>query len=132
MRSGANGMNKRLSNVELAAIRERVEKATPGPWIIEESRYETNYNVGNSKYDFSACLSPLYDAEFIAEAREDVPDLLSLVDQQQAEIERLRQALGFYADESSYIDFIALQRIEPTVMIDKGEKARQALKGESV
>ncbi len=77
-----------LTNTEIEAIRKRAEEATEGPWIIEESRYGGYYNAGNPKYDYSACISPENDIEFIANAREDIPKLLS-------EIERLRDELSF-------------------------------------
>ncbi len=76
-----------LTNEEIEAIRKRAEKATKGPWIIEESRYGGYYNAGNPKYDYSACISPENDIEFIAHARTDIPQLL-------AEIERLNALIG--------------------------------------
>lgn len=78
---------ERMTDEELAQIKERAEKATEGPWKIEESRYEGSYNVSSVKeeYDLSACLCPIKDAEFIAHAREDIPKLL-------AEIEALRES----------------------------------------
>ncbi|MYL41800.1 hypothetical protein [Virgibacillus salexigens] len=45
------------------------------------------------------------------------------------ETERYKQALEIYADENMYVTDIAGMEIEPTVMMDKGAVALQALKG---
>ena len=77
---------EKLSNAELQAIKERAEKATHGPWIECDGGYVIEVD---SEGIVAECGREL-DAEFIAHAREDVPKLLSLVAQQQAEIERLQ------------------------------------------
>jgi hypothetical protein len=68
----------RLTNEELAAIRERAEKATPGPWIDNGNEIvaECKPNLG-----IAGAISD-EDAEFIAHARTDIPKLI-------AEVERL-------------------------------------------
>lgn len=116
---------------QLNAIKERAAKATPGPWIIEESRYGS-YNAKSidDNYDLPACLMRMNDAEFVTKSREDVPTLVAEVEQLQAElnrvdalysekyvltthyknlayeqsleIERLRKALEYYADRKHY------------------------------
>lgn len=81
---------KRLTNEELQAIKERVERATRGYWWVKYGLGESvEINVGHG---FSARYIALdvlrsADAEFIAAAREDVPKLL-------AEIERLRSLIS--------------------------------------
>ena len=72
----------RLTTQELEAIRKRAEQATEGPWDYSEeyfigSRSEV-VEVGEAYIDA--------DAEFIANAREDIPKLL-------AEVEALTNAL---------------------------------------
>jgi hypothetical protein len=93
-----------ITREELAAIRERAEKATPGPW-----RW-SNAKVLNGKYDFVPQGSYLadtlimfgdtyengeHDAEFIAHAREDIPRLLD-------EIERLQRVMAALDDEGMF------------------------------
>jgi len=72
---------------ELQMIKDRAEKATPGPWIIEESCFG-NFNAAseNESYDLPACLMNNADAQFVTNAREDIPALI-------AEVERLQKAL---------------------------------------
>lgn len=132
-------------------IKARVAKATPGPWVIEESRFGSfNAASVDENYDLPACLMKANDADFVTNAREDVPALLVEVERLQKSItwydhehsrlhnigaetalenEQLREALEFYANENSHfrVDLYA----ESTVMQDKGEIARQALGGES-
>jgi len=97
-----------MTDEELQAIRARVEAATPGPWKVEgrhpsysPDRFQVDGIVtaydDPERADFprpiqivetdSGCYPPyLADAEFIAQARTDVPALL-------AEVERLRAEL---------------------------------------
>jgi hypothetical protein len=91
----------RLTDEQLAEIRERAEAATAGPWYCgteyEQSKrgnYVASKATGGivaAEQDGTDCELETHDAEFIAHAREDVPDLL-------AEIERLRDALEDIAD----------------------------------
>lgn len=157
---------------QLQAIKERVAKAIPGPWKVEESRFEGKYNAANidENYDLPACLMDIQNAEFIAHAREDVPALVAEVERSQEEfermklsrnrwmesnskntlkihtlqerldrtelaeakarmeIERLRDALEFYADA----DWYHLKHDNEIIILsDAGDKARQAMAGES-
>lgn len=88
-----------LTKAELTEIAERCEKATKGPWEswndVKYTKIEgavgTVCNVG--EYTWSNVEN---DAAFIANAREDVPKLLSHIAQQEAEIERL---LGIVENE---------------------------------
>ncbi|UYZ12187.1 hypothetical protein A6764_00045 [Brevibacillus sp. WF146] len=113
---------------ELTAIRERAEKATPGPWLWSGAK------VLNGKYMFVPQGSYLadtlitfgdtyenggYDAEFIAHAREDIPRLL-------AEIERLRTALeeinrAWYEDSTDYDFAMKVRTILDKSGFRKGE-----------
>ena len=91
------------------------------------------------------------NAEFIAHAREDVPTLIAEVELQKAnaeqylkdnvelynenlilknEIQRLREALGYYADEKNHTELRGT-KIFGDVFYDKGKLARKALAGES-
>jgi hypothetical protein len=87
-------VNKRLNAEELEAIRKRAEAATPGPWFDSETVYVVSNVRGDSiewGADFIAETQEQSDAEFIANAREDVPKLL-------VEIERLRKTLDYIND----------------------------------
>lgn len=77
-----------INQEQLNAIKERMAKATPGPWLVEESRYEGRFNAASAdeNYDLPACLMGIEDAEFVTHSREDVPALV-------AEVEYLRGML---------------------------------------
>lgn len=96
---------KRLTNAELNAIRERAEKATPGPWEARawksttDDQYFVSQAFEGGKELATAWQGERYpempeipngeaeaNAKFIAHARSDVPKLL-------AEIERLRNGI---------------------------------------
>jgi hypothetical protein len=81
----------RLTNEQLTEIRKRAEAATAGPWTIEKESYVCNAGFWVTDTvimpDITSNIFEETDAEFIAHAREDVPDLL-------AEIERLRADQG--------------------------------------
>ena len=82
----------------IAEIRERLEKATPGVWRTVEKgnsipsiAVETLAYVGEPSIKICSGISPkTKNAEFIAHAHEDIPYLLDVIEQQQAEIERLK------------------------------------------
>lgn len=84
-----------LTNEQLEAIRKRAEAATKGAtpeWYVDED-YKDTVRCSWSGALIAHSIPTEADAEFIAHAREDVPALLSLVAQQQAEIERLKKTL---------------------------------------
>lgn len=78
---------------QLNAIKERVAKATPGPWESEETA-EGHIDIFNPNEDYAVCQTgnETYDClndgdtEFIKHAITDVPALV-------AEVERLHKAL---------------------------------------
>ena len=78
-----------MNETELDAIRERVRKATPGPWhIIREGIYWLFRYPPGPEAEFEAhrlgIEQVVLNAQFAAAAREDVPALL-------AEVDRLRR-----------------------------------------
>lgn len=90
---------ERLACDELTKIRERVEKATEGPWEVDERQSHNNVRLRgrrNSRRNFytNADHDGFLDADFIAHAREDVPRLL-------AEVERLNKLVEYYAYDAS-------------------------------
>jgi hypothetical protein len=83
-----------LTSEELEAIRQRAEAATQGNWRATlDDPYERTYVLGafNGIVTVVADIKGDADAEFIANARQDVPKLL-------AEVDRLRKALQEIAD----------------------------------
>lgn len=79
---------ERLTDADLQAIKERAEKATPGPWKVGRQSPNGACNVGTINGLLTAQTTDGSNAEFIAHAREDVPKLL-------AEVERLRRENRF-------------------------------------
>lgn len=76
-----------LSDEEIAAIRERYERTTPGPW---KSYVEGREQVSGSDFimtggnDIYLTGATTADQDFIAHARQDIPKLIR-------EIEHLKQ-----------------------------------------
>jgi hypothetical protein len=75
-----------LTDGELAAIRERIEGATPGPWVlaglIEPGLSAVSNGGGRPVMHLYA---PGPDTAFIVSAREDLPRLLGVLDRLRAE-----------------------------------------------
>lgn len=90
----------------IAAIRERAERATPGPWQWEMLRRgvmgaDTLVAMavwGDEVTEQYIAISDA-DAEFIAHAREDIPKLLAEIERLQAELKYYKYALGVEGDE---------------------------------
>ena len=78
---------KHLSDERLLDIKRRCENATPGPW---KSYVEAREKISGSSFiqtsgeDIYLTGATTEDQDFIAHARQDIPDLL-------AEIERIRK-----------------------------------------
>lgn len=125
-------MNTKITEAELKAIRERCDLATSGPWKQDDK----DWAMIHPPYDICGedhapitgfdSVDRKPDATFIAHSRTDIPALLD-------EVERLRAALRFYADESSFtipagsgsvVDYIDAKC---PLQIDGGKKAREAL-----
>jgi hypothetical protein len=113
-----------LTDGELRAVRERVERATPGPW--DYHGYTTSYHIAqilNGHYHASprvvhATLGKsvfnqddpeigaggvrmMVDAEFIAHARTDIPALLAHISALTAQLEQVNERLiAFEADDT--------------------------------
>lgn len=81
-----------MSEMDVKAIRERAEKATPGPWTIHSWGEITSFDVTQRYVAQAIAINAGYEvakanADFIAHARTDVPALID-------EIERLRRELA--------------------------------------
>lgn len=86
-----------MNQEQLSAIKERVAKATPGPWLVAPEKCGPE-GQGVYESDGFGCICevgdpyprgsnrPQENMEFIANAREDVPALV-------AEVERLREVI---------------------------------------
>ena len=82
-------MTTPLSDERIAEIRERCDKATPGPWSVDEESGDVWVpsiwrSVAIIEDLDLPLVNPAADRAFIAAARTDMPDLL-------AEVERLRR-----------------------------------------
>lgn len=86
---------------DFADVRERVGRASPGPWETTVDKCWGDAWTGLSIQRVSesadsdiahACCEPLDDADatFIAHARTDIPRLLKALDEARGEVERLR------------------------------------------
>lgn len=79
-----------MTDEELAVIKERAEKATPGPWY---SDYASRPYV-MAEHTPVADVATDADADFIVHARTDVPALVAEVERLQGEEDHLQDALG--------------------------------------
>lgn len=87
-----------LDSPFLAAVRARVAATTPGPWLSDPGddgvwTMAENCTGGTIAYinfdNQTGAHHPGEDAEFIAHAREDVPQLLSLIDRMGEALENI-------------------------------------------
>lgn len=93
-----------ITNEELQVIRERAGRATPGPWeIFREFNIQSANShrlvAGSGGYSSNHEQEKVYrenvaNAQFIAHARQDIPDLLTKVEWLQGEIEYLSSEVG--------------------------------------
>jgi hypothetical protein len=108
-----------LTQAELEAIRKRAEASTEGLIVNERDYYEhkTARLVTNGHVYVAKVFTGQADAEFIANARQDVPALLAEVERLQAElqarddhdlIEAIEDAFGTRIEENAkvYADII--------------------------
>ena len=91
-----------LTDETIAEIRERESKARPGPWTVEDNHpgHEGYLHVRGDGHAVCGLgdmeeveAQELYDGEFIANSRQDVPDLLD-------EIDRLRERVRVLESEA--------------------------------
>lgn len=88
-----------LTPAQVAECRERAERATEGPWEAKCSGHDYPYIVAHGKQ--LACgedFGKMPDAEFIAHARTDIPNLCATVEALREENERLRGLLRDWTD----------------------------------
>lgn len=93
---------------QLQVIKERVEKATPGPWEVEESA-EGNIEIFNPSEDYLICQTETeefsclndWDTQFICHSITDIPALIAEVERLQKENQKYSKAFH----ESTFHDF---------------------------
>ena len=108
-----------MNEKELAEIEERAAKATEGRWIFQKA-WATSDILDDTGADIASNVERR-NADFVAHARQDVPALVEEVRRLNAENARLRAALCFYSNDSTY----SMSIIDK----DRGQIAKNALKG---
>lgn len=83
-------IKRKLTNQQLEEIAERADKATEGPWGIADIS-DGAWIVDEYGDIITGITERLPDATFIANSRQDIPDLLKHISKQRTEIERLRK-----------------------------------------
>lgn len=83
-------MTKRLTDEELAEIRERAEKATAGKWRVDYGVTAYDRTVTTESFEILCENVSPKDAEFIAHAREDIPKLLAEIERLKSEYDHLK------------------------------------------
>ena len=81
-----------ISDYELNQIKQRCDKATSGPWVsyiegrdhTSGSNFIMTGNKNNRGEDIELIGGTIYDQDFIAHARQDIPNLIN-------EIKRLKK-----------------------------------------
>ncbi len=110
--------NERLEQLEALA-----NKATEGPWKVTEVMGHSHVRnaEGKTVVGFTTIghnCAKTCEARLIAASRTAIPELI-------AEVRRLREVLEFYADQNRYLGH------DPEMWWgDRGQRARDALKGE--
>ena len=101
---------------EIRAIKERAERATEGPWEEKPgysvvSLYRKNGprigDIGDSPYSKRFKDQHKQNAEFIAHARKDIPDLCAALEEAMAEIEKLEKQKALWATANHILTVIA-------------------------
>ncbi|MBM7600487.1 hypothetical protein JOC34_002878 [Virgibacillus halotolerans] len=76
-----------LTNEELEEIRERADKATEGPWVCDDLDTTVVALLYTDVTDIATPYKEV-DADFISNARQDIPKLLAEIDRLKQENER--------------------------------------------
>lgn len=114
-----------LTNADLAAIQDRCDAATPGPWHYRRD-WVMFTDPGDGQVETIATTheSP-DDARFIAHSRTDIPALLDTIENLRAENARYRETLEYYANQQNWTDQGVCGRLDDDP--DCGARAEFAL-----
>ncbi|MGE7840094.1 hypothetical protein ACQKNX_04815 [Lysinibacillus sp. NPDC093712] len=101
-----------MNQEQMNAIKERVAKATPGPWESEETT-EGHIDIFNPNQDYAICQTgnETYDClndgdtEFIKHAITDVPSLVAEVERLKIELDAACIANNTLKSEKEALDF---------------------------
>ena len=91
-------------------VKARAERATPGPWKeyhrVSPRGAHQQWHIGNSEGSCQITMGGTRrDYEFMAASRTDEPRLISIVEEQDAEIKRWKAAIeGLTPNGSEYVD----------------------------
>ena len=101
-------MTTPLSDERIAEIRERCDKATPGPWSVDEESGDVWVpsiwrSVAIIEDLDLPLVNPAADRAFIAAARTDMPDLLDEVER----LRRLEEAVTTMPPDTRYTPQVA-------------------------
>jgi len=101
-------MTTPLSDERIAEIRERCDKATPGPWSVDEESGDVWVpsiwrSVAIIEDLDLPLVNPAADRAFIAAARADMPDLLDEVER----LRRLEEAVTTMPPDTRYTPQVA-------------------------
>lgn len=89
--------------INLDEIKKACDAATPGPWKIDP-KYRQVWAPRTGEYISTEAERPEDpEANFIANSRQWVPDLVAELERLRAENAELRSCLEFYADKSTYV-----------------------------
>lgn len=106
----------RLTTQEIEAIRKRAENATEGPWGVNTRDYpydKASKLVTNNHVYIAKAFVGEADAEFIANAREDIPKLLAEVEHLTGVIGTLRSKLELISEANEYASgYLAREAIQ--------------------
>lgn len=91
-----------LTDEELKAIRERLEAATPGPWLIDRCNIDDREIIyvdhmrdyAGNRIALARTFQIVGDGEFIANARTDMERLLAAYEEYRKEVDQLRVQLA--------------------------------------
>jgi hypothetical protein len=114
-----------LTNADLAAIRERAEAASPGPWDFSTHWVWRTELDGRRAKSFAIVHDNPDDARFIAHSRTDIPALLDTIENLRAENARYRETLEYYANQQNWTDQGVCGRLDDDP--DCGARAEFAL-----
>lgn len=77
-----------MTQKELEAIRERCERATPGPWYSIKKYFYTVFSTGKNGDKIILTTLTLEDTLFVTQARTDIPALLDYIKELEARISK--------------------------------------------